>query len=255
VLGTPHARASLGVELVGHELRILPDDRLALAKLKEVVYDVVHNKVDSRKLGSSEQRAAYASEVASRDLKAITPKHGKGGTVASPTADRTSGRGRVRRIPIQRERLIPGACKLKIANPRTNRIYGELQDLKLPKFLNCGAVLLRVFVEFSVNDYAAAHAIPIKVRPKQKPGKGIPQEREMYLPEKIRATVEHLSAKGICDKHQLKGIRAALSEVDNPLSVRSLQDLVHNAHFNPTLRILTTMWDNIEPFMIGLWTR
>jgi hypothetical protein len=40
---------------------------------------------------------------------------------------------------------------------------------------------------------------------------------------------------------------------NHPLSIDSLHAYVHNPDYSPSLADLTRNWDNIEPFVIGLW--
>ena len=39
----------------------------------------------------------------------------------------------------------------------------------------------------------------------------------------------------------------------HPLSINSLHAYVHNPYYSPSVPDLARTWDNIEPFVIGLW--
>ena len=157
-------------------------------------------------------------------------------------------------MAVHRTTLIPKHFKLSITQVRINRIYDELQRLQLKWFVNSGAVLLRVFVELSVDEYAKGHALSLRVHPKPKPGnKKATIPREMKLKEKLKTAADHLESKGICTKQQLQGVRALLQKKNHPLSVDSLNAYVHNQHYSPSLGDLTNTWHNIEAFVSGLW--
>jgi hypothetical protein len=56
-------------------------------------------------------------------------------------------------LSYKRKTLIPKEVKLQIDIKRINCIYKELQTLHVDEFPNCAAVLLRVFLELSVDAY------------------------------------------------------------------------------------------------------
>jgi hypothetical protein len=253
ILNTPEARQALGVDLNNGKVTLgEPEDR-ARARLVAVVSDVANRVIRVTQLHSKDQRVAYAKDVAARPLTPIAGPIEKSGSGAKDTA--TSGASRpTRRVAVHRTTLIPRHFKVSIKQGRINRIYDELQRLQLTKFVNSGAVLLRVFVELSIDEYAKGHSLSLRVHPQAKPGRktaSIP--REMKLREKLKAAADHLEAKGVSTKHELRGVRVLLHKQNHPLSVDSLHSYVHNQHYSPTIEDLATTWDNIEAFMSGLW--
>ncbi len=250
VLNTPEAREKLGVDLINGKLILKQPDDKALDRIAAIVSDVAHKKVKVKDLFTKEQRVAYAEEVAGRPLKSL--KSQRPGVSATPASQPTP---RSRRVPLQRTTLIPRQLTLSIPAVRVNKIYDELQRLPLKNFVNSGAVLLRVFVELSIDQYASRHSLSLKVTPARKAGskKGA-APRDMTLKQKVKLVAEHLEEKGTCTKAHLLGIRALMHR-NHPLSIDSLHAYVHNPNYSPSLADLTRTWDNIEPFIIGLWKR
>ncbi len=248
VLNTPEAREELGVDLSNGKLTLKQPDDKALARVAAVVWDVAHKKVKVKDLFTKEQRVAYAEEVAARPLKPLkSQRPGASGTPAFQSTPRS------RRVPLQRATLIPRQLTLSIAAARLNRIYDELQRLPLKNYVNSGAVLLRVFVELSIDQYASRQSLSLKVTSTPKAGsKKVPAPRDMTLKQKVKLIADHLEAKGTCTKAHLHGVRALMHK-NHPLSIDSLHAYVHNPDYSPSLADLTRTWDNIEPFVIGLW--
>lgn len=248
LLNTPEARQDIGVDLSSGKLSLSQPEDTALARLFAVVWEVAHKKVRVKDLFTKEQRVAYAREVAARPLKPLkSQRPGASDTSASPSTPRS------KRVPLQRTTLIPRQLTLLITPARVNKIYDELQRLQLKNYVNSGAVLLRVFVELSIDEYANRHSLSLKITAAPKAGsKKAPAPRGMTLKEKVRFVADHLEAKGICTRAHLQGVRALMHK-HHPLSIDSLHAYVHNPHYSPSVPDLTRTWDNIEPFVIGLW--
>ena len=66
---------------------------------------------------------------------------------------------RTRPLSNKRGKLIPSQFCLSIPNPRINAIFRELKRLKISDFPNACAVLFRVFLELSVDDYIGREKI------------------------------------------------------------------------------------------------
>ena len=164
----------------------------------------------------------------------------------------------MKRIPHDRKTLIPPRLKLTIPNTRINNIYNELQKLEISKFANSCSVLLRVFVEFSVDDYAERRSISlIKAIPARTNLKGehiAAYDVEFKLREKLIAVADYLEKNDICKKDELRGIRTIIANKDHVLSIDSLNAYVHNKNFNPLVSDLKATWDNLEIFMKRIWS-
>ena len=163
-----------------------------------------------------------------------------------------------RRISPERTTLIPGRFKIAIPQTRINKIYHELQDLKTDKFANCSAVMFRVFIELSVDDFAHRHRIALKTAPKQKQTSAKSSQaltRDMSFRQKLETVADYLDINKICTKDELRGIRSLIANRNHVLSVDSLNAYVHNKHYNPTPSDLKTTWDNVQVFVERLWAK
>lgn len=247
ILNTPDARSLLGVEVKEGKLSIRVPENVGLGRLALIVADVANRRIRVTNLDSKDQRVDYAREIAAKPLP--TPQ--------TTTQGRTSmGQpSSIARIPTNRTVLIPKYFKVRIPQTRINRIFAELQRLNVHFYVNSCAVLLRVFVELSVDDYAQRHRLNLKVSLKKKKGAittSIP--RDMILRDKLGTVADTLEAKGTCTNHELRGIRTLISNRCHVLSVSTLNAYIHNKEYNPTETDLKTSWDNIQLFIERLWT-
>ncbi|MCC6191698.1 MAG: hypothetical protein IT318_21935 [Anaerolineales bacterium] len=252
---TPEARQLIGVEVKNSQLFLTSPESEALGRLAIVVDDVANRRIRVSDLDSRQQRIDYAQDVASRKLPeaggATVPGTSGGGAVSAPESGATKV---IRRYKPDRANLIPRQFRLAIPQARINRIYYELQRLDLERFVNSAAVLFRVFLELSLDDYAKRKRIKLKVARKPRSSAPLPTERDMTLREKLDTVASYLETKGFCEKTELRGIRSLVANRNHVLSVDSLNAYVHNKDYSPTVSDLRTTWDNIEVFVGRLWS-
>jgi hypothetical protein len=232
-LGTPEARKLIGVDL--KDRKLIQTSPEAIGRLSLLVCDVVKQEIKVKDIMTQEDRVKYAQELASRPLpQPVTtplPQGGKQAKAASTVSEK-------------RATLIPKGLKLAIPLVRIANIFGELQNLKVEQFTNSCAVLLRVFVEMSVDDYGERHNISFK-QPKV--------DKEISLRAKLRAVVQYMEKNGLATKKQLHGIRAIISAKDHVLSIDSWNAYVHNQYYNPSPSDLKNNWDSIQTFVQQVW--
>jgi hypothetical protein len=257
VLNTPEARQHLGVEVQNGHLMLVGPEEDAIARLSLLVSDVASRRIRVSDLDTKDQRVDYSQELASRAAGATQSAASSASTSTGTTPGTTAQGVRVsRRLNPERKSLIPKQFKVAIKQSRLNWIYRELQSINIQQFPNCGAVLLRVFVELAIDDFAQRHGISLKLVPKAKPGSTVqPTPRDMNLREKIRTVADHLEQQSICSKAELKGARSMANQKDHIFSVESLNAYVHNKDYSPTSSDLRTMFDNIQVFMERILTR
>lgn len=255
VLGTPDARKLLGVDVQAGELILVGPEDEALGRLSILVGDVAHRRKKVSDLDSKPQRVEYAEQVAAMDLPRPPGEGGTRGQAGDTTT--TAGTSRAAgKHGADRRTLIPRRLKLSIPQTRLNQIYDELQKLDISKFTNSGAVLFRVFVELSIDDFASRNSILLKAVPKPNPGKKPSDPArvpDMNLRNKIITVAKYLENQGISDKHELHGVRSLANNTDHVLSVDSLNAYVHNPHYNPNPTDLKANWDSIQTFVERLW--
>jgi len=142
-----------------------------------------------------------------------------------------------------REKIIPRDCVLSIKEPKNNAIYLELKDLNIDTFVNAGAVLLRVFIELSVDAFSEKYKLSLKDK----------KNNPLKFNQKVQQVVNYMENSGIANKSELKGIQVAVSNKYSVLSIDTFHSYAHNRHFSPIANDIKTTWDNIQIFMKKLW--
>ncbi len=123
---------------------------------------------------------------------------------------------------------------------RANDIYHELRRLEVENYRNAVSILLRVFVEFSVEEYITRRAVS-----------GVTSADR--LNKKLQVAAQHMEDNGIMSKKDLLAVRKAASDSTSLFSTMTLNAYVHSANLYPSSTELKTSWDNLEPFVEKLW--
>jgi hypothetical protein len=168
------------------------------------------------------------------------------GSGAHGSSTGTGAAGKKSRTAVRRA-LIPKGCALNVTNSKIAEIAKELRALALSEYPHAISVLLRVFLELSVDHYLNRNGIDLKITPTSG-GRKV----DKSLKTKVTEAVDHMVAAGV-PKKELDGIRKASSDKNSPLHVDTLHNYVHNAFYSPTERDLTVAWDNGQPFFERLW--
>jgi len=134
--------------------------RWVLMILREFVTVVAREEYNGRKFVVGDIYTAAKQRAFFNTLLAKYPKPGKSArrwAVSAETILPASERARMARTPkrlhgrtTERSRLIPRTCTVRPPIGRANDIYHELRRLDVEKYRNAVSILLRVFLEFSV---------------------------------------------------------------------------------------------------------
>lgn len=251
LLSTPSVRAKIGFDIKDYELLTsLPADE-AIKPLRRLVLDLAEKAVNVTKLKLKTQQVDYISKLAPADLPDLKKKGATTQAVrdftqkdfASPATVKPKKARATPKTP--RTTVVAKTCKLSIANPKIEEIYDELRSLQLKKHPHAIAVLLRVFLETSVDHFMTQSSLPLTFPTANGP-------KDKSLKKKVDETIKHLVANGAVER-EFKAITVALSNENHPFAPELLHAYVHNRFFSPTERDLTTAWDNGQPLFERIW--
>jgi hypothetical protein len=255
LLSTPTVRTALGFEINKKKLETELPPEEALKPLKRLVLDLSDPKIINvsglKKVGQMED---YIAKMKATDKPDLTRKTGKVVLVEkianTDFKAKAVSHGKKTRTPRPsiRTAVVPKSCKLSITNAKIEKIYNELKILQLSRHVHAIGVLLRVFLEMSVDDYLVNKAgSKLKVMP----NKGT-HEIDKKLASKVRETIDHMVGNG-ADTKDFKGVLAGLSDDNHPFSIDTLHAYIHNRFFTPTADNLGTGWDNAQRFFETIW--
>lgn len=252
LLSTREVRDLIGVEVAARKLRSgLPADEL-MKPLRRMVLDLAGKKINVSQLKNKTQQATYVQAFDAADKPALSKKgvvraieeiQGKEFPAASsgqPPRRRSSGVS-------ERRTVVSSKARLNVRDNKVAAIFRELRSLKIEDFPNAAAVLLRVFLELSVDCYMEGKGIARKFRN--------PQNKllDKTLRQKVTEVVDHLVNKEGHDRKEFQGVVRGLSVGHSPFSMELLHAYLHNRFVTPKTRDLLGAWDDAQRFFERIW--
>ncbi len=252
LLSTPAVRKQIGVEIKDGKLATSLPAEEVMKPLRSIVLDLAEKKVNVTKLKLRDQQIDYVTrKIDGADLRkktsSVRPLEGITESDFPIPAPKAAAK-RAQRATL-RHNIVPKHCRLNVTNSKTGEIYNELRKMHLDTFPNAIAVMLRVFIENSVDHYLTKVANPpISLRfPTQGAG-----DKDKSLKSKIEEAMERMIADG-ADKKEFDAIRRGMSDIRSPLSVELWHSYVHSRFVGATERDLTVAWDGAQPFFERIW--
>jgi len=232
---------ALGISISNGRLQTNLEESEVAKGLRKIVKDLVGGTIKVKDIYTKEDRKEYIQTFHSSELPDKKNKLKISWDLASPQQRHKTPSKKPSPLSTERHPIIPKDCVLKIKDNRINKIYSELKSLNSDHYVNAAAVLIRVFIELSVDAFIDKHKLP-KVN------------ENSELRQKVEAVANYFeSQKNIMDKHQLKPIRVAVGNVNSILSIHTFNAYIHNRYFSPIANDLKTTWDNIQLFVVKIW--
>jgi hypothetical protein len=251
VLATPSVRHAIGFEIRNNKLETELPATQALKPLKRLVVDLATDAINVSDVKTKKQQEEYIGRLKPADRPDFSQKTGALASVDGMTEQDfapapTAGSKKVRTPKAApRRTIVPKNCRLIVTNNKILEIYTELRHLQLSKYPHAIAVLLRVFLETSVDHYLKSVGIPLTVSTPA-------GNKDKSLRKKVEESIDHMVTNGAPRKDFL-GVTKGLSDVNHPFSPDILHAYIHSGFYTPTERDLTAAWDNGQPLFERIW--
>jgi hypothetical protein len=245
LLSSPQARRKLGIEVVQGEVVALHTRDAVAKSLTHVIEDLKTGKVTVPDLYTAEHRKSYAENLP----YSVTPTKKSMLTTPVSLAGLTAGRTTPRpanhpkktspKSP-PRTTVIPKAAQLNVTPPRINAIYNELLSLVAQQYPNACAVLMRVFIELSVDHFIADRKLAV------------------LGSDPLSKRLKHVATKLRADDAISEQLRKAIEQIASGPSLiapglSTFNQYVHNPYMHPKAPELFAAWDELQPMMEKLW--
>jgi hypothetical protein len=242
-------RKALGLDVKkGKLVTELPADEV-LKPLKRIVIDLATKQRQVGSLMKTQQMLDYVSSFTKKDLPDLTKARGTERTVDEiPIVEFGKGRPtttRRRPDPSDRKEVVPRGCQLNVTDNRISQIYKELRTLKLVDARNAIAVLLRVFLELSVDHFLENNGGSLSYQDGTR-------ERFKKLDKKLAEVVDLLVSMGVRRTTFAMVIRS-LSVETSPMNIELFHLYVHDRFAAPSPERLTAAWDHAQPLFEKIW--
>ncbi len=243
LLGDPYVRDFLGLEIEDGTVHAKLNPKEMIKGLTKIIKDLANKEITVSDIYHKGDREEYIEDFPRQFIPNHKNSSDKKWPLHSPIESTTTPKKQKKRskqLSIDRKQTIPSTCILSIDDNRINKIYRELKNLSVEGFENCAAVMIRVFFEFSIDNYIEQNNINVPVKAK--------------LNTKFENVVSQIKQKNLLSDDKLKPVTVAMGNKHGLLSVHTFNAYVHNRHFSPIANELKTTWDNIQPFMQVLWS-
>lgn len=249
LMGTPQVRDAIGLRLEkGHLQAEYPAEQV-IRGLEHIVDDLSSGRVKVGDIYEADQRREYAralpasarpdpnKKLAAPVLLDELPTTKTSSKRTRPTKAKTHPKAR---RPADETSIVPKTSLISPAQPRLNEVYAELSTLAVDSYPNATSVLLRVFVELSVDHYIMREIL----MPNEH------QRRNAKLSDKLKKVADHLHTSG---KIQLE-LKRVVDNVANgnghlKPSLAGMHLYVHNMYAYPKPSELRQTWNELQPFL------
>jgi len=244
-------RAKLGIEVKQGEILTRYDDKEVLKGLTKIVEDLALERIKVGDIYNKEDRLKYIGKFQKRELPDTSKPRADLRELGTPAKENDkSQQSSVKRKskPSSRIRktLIPRGCILEITPTRINNIYFELKEVNVDSCPNATAVLFRVFIELSLDDFIDSRKLA---------SEGYNVTANSKLKDKLHSVANYFKKNKLMTDSQLQPVRRAASGQDLlGSSLTTMNAYVHSRYVSPPPGDLKTAWDDLQPFIEKIWS-
>lgn len=255
LMSDPYVREHLGLGINNGTLVSKVEVSEVVKGLIKVVTDILNPEFKVSEIYNREKRKQYIDNFDTNQKPDLSNEASEQWSVQDIVDNKgqvliNSERREIKKANNQKARnragLVPKTLILHINNPKINKIFEELKHIQVKTCPNASSVLLRVFLELSVDAYLERYDLV-------KNNAITACSSKEDLNGKVCKVLNHMTQLGTMSNDLSKGIRSEINDKNSVLSIESLNAYVHNEFFYPKADNLIIGWDNIESFFIQLW--
>lgn len=245
LLGDPDIRTAMEIETEKDRYSVSRIGSLLLLMLEDLISEFsvtrIYHKTD-RKQYLSELRDRATDIEQFHDVTVQQKTDSEEGNTVQSKADET--KAAIQRapssFPINRVCLVPRNQNFGIQHPRLTRIFNELKQMNCINYSNAVAVLFRVFVELSLDNYISVKGVS-----------GLHANSKLH--QKVSAVAVYMESHAIMTNNELRIARQMADGETNNHSIKTFHAYVHNLTVTPSAVDLKKAWEDISPFIRNLW--
>ena len=242
-LTTPRVREKLGIDIEdGQVVTRFPKSEV-LKGLTKLVDEIGRGDVKVNAFMRVSDRTSYVDRFDKNQLPNADARLDDAeplNEAPDKPASKPKPKAKDRQHSTARTKVVPAEFSIAVGVSRINDIYLELKrKLRVDEVPNATGVLLRVFVELSVDEYMDRNSIRAPKDPN--------------LGNKVGAVADHMEANAALSKKDLIPVREAVKSPDKLTLATNLNALVHNRRMTVTGTELKAIWDRLAIFVEALW--
>jgi hypothetical protein len=255
LIDNPQVRAKIGISLHNGELFLTQPIKDVAKPIKRIVNDLSAKIIKVDQVKTADQQKQYIDSFSPSDLPSSPPlKSPK--SVSSILGSTKAGKPTTQPVsPLSRKNIVPKQTTFTISASKPAQVFYELKRLDVDKMPLSGAILLRLFIEMTVDHVLTQSGIGIYVQNAdgtfKKDGAGNTIGKKIST--KIADSCSHLIAGNPQEKPGIKSAQKTLVNKASLLSIQALHDYAHNSYTIPTNTDLKITWDNSTKLFELAW--
>ncbi|MDP1730175.1 MAG: hypothetical protein Q8L54_03160 [Devosia sp.] len=250
LIESEEVRALMGLTVEDGQLMTTLPGNEVIKPLKRLVRDIAAKEVNSRSFNKTKQMVDYVQRFGKAErpdlAKTQAPRSVEGLQKKEFTKTGTAAAKRRQKSVSERPNVVPKNCPINVTDNRIDEIYGELRSLKLVDARNAIAVLLRVFLELSIDHFLEANGSSLQVT--FETGK----TKWKTLDTKLAEVVDILVGIGVPRAYFAAVIRS-VSDKASPMHIDLFHRYVHDRFQTPVTTDLIAAWNNAQPLLEKIW--
>jgi hypothetical protein len=241
LINTPYVRKKIGLHVKKGVIDSYDDK--TVKDLAQIIEDLGTEYKTVSDIKRLDQRIEYIDKLFDPHPEEVSKTSSSTNDVPAISPLPAGAKKKAPREEKPRTTLIPRDFLADVTQTRINKIFVELKKLSVDEFPNAASVMLRVFLELSLD-----HILEETIKWSEQ------QIENSTLAQKLMAVANEFERKQIMSSKQLAPIRKAVGgQTLLAASVKTLHGYVHNKYFSPIPSELRTAWDDITPFISNLW--
>ena len=242
-------RKALGLDVKKGKLVTTLPAKEAIKPLRRIVTDLATKKKQVGSLMKTQQMLDYVSgfdKSSAPDLSKTTGETRAVDEIPIIEFGKPSVRTPRRKPdPSDRREVVPKGCPINVTDNRISEIYKELRNLKMDDAPNAIAVLMRVFLEMSVDYFLEHNGGSLKAVDNGR-------MRWKKLDKKLKEVIEMLVSMGVAET-KLASIKRSVDVKTSPMNVELFHLYVHERFATPSPAELKAAWNNAQPLFERIW--
>lgn len=245
LISDPDVRSFLGIKIKNNEMTLVKPEKEVAKGLTKVINDLSSKKIIVNDIYYKKDRLKYLDTFLDSEIpQDYTEDEKKEIKISSRDTEKDKSKDKPKTKPIKtvsrpvstkRKYLIPSDFVVRPKDDRVNNIYRELKQLEVDKFTNAASVMMRVFIELSLDYYLSINPIS-----------GIDASKS--LNQKLTGVIDYLEKNKVLTRKELQGAKYVLSS-KSVSSTETLNAYVHSRLLHPSETEIKTTWDNIALFI------
>ncbi len=251
LISTRGVREALGIEIDQGQVVTRYAAAEVAKGLAKVVDDFRSRRVKVKDIYYEADRMEYIGKFPPEDLPTATKVGPKAVSLSDLKVSGSNGKPAKKTTkkpaptpsPLPRSTLVPSDFRANVTHPRINAIFNELASLNIEQYPNSCAVLLRVFIELSVDHEIERLTLMTDS-----------QRRSQPLAKRLKTVAGEMQKQGTIGDQLFKAMeKVADGRHVVAASSATFNQYVHNQYVYPKPPELRTSWDELQPFVEKLW--